>query len=397
MTGFGAAYTERKRKNMEKLYFRKERFRIMLVGDPHCYDEDRTEEGRKRLKDYLALQNAALDASHPDLVVLMGDNAYGETREEVRQVLLRMTKPYADRGIPFTFVLGNHDLQVPDTTLEQLYRVYRELPGVLTAEPITEHGDFSFLVYDPETDTPALQLLCVYSGSSPGPGGYSYYDWVLPEQNEWILKTTEACAAKYGKTPAVLFQHIPVPEEFGLLDERSALCMAGSGVYGQNEQKGRFFTKKKGVEGYLGEAPCVPAFNSGEFETIKQTGSVFAAFFGHDHMNDFVGMTDGVILGQCKTASFNVYGDGLRQAVRLLDFDLKAPYQLKTRMLTYRELIGAKCDSLHGSIAVLHDRTSVKLELIAKIALGAAAAALPALAAKLIRRNRKKGAEPDAG
>ena len=36
-------------------------------------------------------------------------------------------------------------------------------------------------------------------------------------------------------------------------------------------------------------------------------------------------------------------------------------------------------------------------ELIAKIALGAAAAALPALAAKLIRRNRKKGAEPDAG
>ena len=376
---------------MENLRFQDGKFRVMLVGDPHCYRADESPHDRAILKDYLALQNAALDEAKPDLAVLMGDNARGKSREEIREVLLRMTQPYAQRGIPFTFVLGNHDLELEGLTRKELYGIYADLPGICMPEEIGEFGDFELRVRDPASGRAALQLLLVYSGASPGPEAYSYYDWVLPEQNDWIRRTAAACTKENGPTPAVLLQHIPVPEEYGLLRRRSALCMVGDGVCGQNELKGSYYVKKKGVQGWLGEAPCVPAMNSGEFEAMKETQTVFAAFFGHDHMNDFVGMTDGIILGQCKTASFNVYGDGLRQGVRLLDFDLNAPFALDTRMLTYRELLGRRCESLHGSIAVLHDKLSVKLELLAKVGAVSTAVTAPALLAKLlIKRNRGK-------
>ena len=163
--------------------------------------------------------------------------------------------------------------------------------------------------------------------------------------------------------------------------------MFGDGVKGQNEQTGKFFTKKKDVAGYLGEAPCTPARSSGEFEALKETGSVFAAFFGHDHLNDFVGTYNGILMGQCKTASFNVYGDGLRQGVRILDFKADAPFTLETHMRTYRELLGNRCHSLHGSIAVLHDKTSMKLHQLGGLAAAAALVAVPAL---LLKRMRKR-------
>ena len=357
-----------------ELRFHNGRFRVMLAGDPHANPADKTPREKNIWKDYLELQYAALEAAKPDLAVLMGDNANGTDLFSLEKSLFRIAKPYADRGVPFTFVLGNHDLQEDFTTLENVYGIYRSLPGCLLPEDRTAFGDFTLPVLSENGDAAALNLICMYSGGSVLKDKGSYYDWPYPGQIAWLKNTLKERAG----TPAVLFQHIPLPEEFGLLNERTALSMAGRGVLGQNEQKGRFFTLKKGVEGYLGEAPCAPAVNAGEFEAIEASGDLFAAFFGHDHMNDFCGMYDGLVMGQCQSASFNVYGDGTRQGVRILDFTEAAPYTLETRMLRYRELISPKSRSVRGSVAVLHDRTSIKLHVLGGAAAAAAAIALPA-------------------
>lgn len=377
---------------MKNLQFQNKKYRIMLVGDPHCRPEDDTKHEQDVIKDYLSLQYAALEAAEPDLVVLMGDNAGGNTPEEVRETLLRITQPYVQTDTPFTFILGNHDLQYAGMDLKTLYRIYASLPGIIMPEDITDFGDFRLSVRDPETGDSALELLCVYSGSNAEARDYSVYDYVQPEQLRWIKATTEETTRRCGHVPTVVFQHIPVPEEYALLKESAPFVMLGGGVAGQNETRGKFFTKRKGVEGYFGEAPCSPGYNSKEFEVFKETGSVFAAFFGHDHLNDFVGMHDGIILGQCKTASFNVYGDGLRQGVRILDFRQDAPFVLDTHMLRYRDLLGKKCRSLSGSIAVLHDKTSMKLHAFGRVGIAAAVIALPPAiirAAKQYRNKRK--------
>ena len=359
----------------------------MLVGDPHCEPNDSTKHELDIIKDYLALQYAALEQEKPDLVILMGDNATGNNEEELRKTLLRITKPYADTKTPFAFILGNHDLQVGVTELTEQYGIYSTLPGCMLSPDYTAAGDYSLLIYNENETKPVLQLLFVYSGSGAEKASYGYYDHVKQDQNRWIKDTCKKTNDLYGTVPTVLFQHMPVKEEFSLLNETSFWSMLADGVYGQNEQKGRFFRSKKSTSGYMGEAPCPAAYNSGEFQSIKETESIFAVFFGHDHMNDFIGMHDGILMGQCKLASFNAYGDGLMQGVRILEFDEDAPFSMHTRMLYYRDLFGDKCRSISGTLKTMRDRTSVKLEFSLK-ALGIiGAVTLPLIAVRLLHRK----------
>lgn len=41
------------------------------------------------------------------------------------------------------------------------------------------------------------------------------------------------------------------------------------------------------ASGHLDEGPCPAEVNGGEFDAWKQQGDIKAAFFGHDHNNDF--------------------------------------------------------------------------------------------------------------
>lgn len=165
--------------------------------------------------------------------------------------------------------------------------------------------------------------------------------------------------------------------------------MLYDGVEGQDNRKGAYYTLDKAsrAEGYLGESPCAPDYNNGQFAAWKETGDVFAAFFGHDHMNDFVGMTDGIILGQCKTAGFHVYGDGLMQGVRVLDLDDRCPRSLDTRMVRYRELAGTDCLSIHGRNKVIPDRWNVKIDVLLKALPFVGAALVPLTVGRLLKKR----------
>ena len=370
------------------LRFKNKKFKIMLVGDPHCKPDDSTARGKAIIQDYLALQYAALEREHPDLVVLMGDNATGDDIESFTKTLYRTVKPYTDTNTPFAFVLGNHDLEWSDIDLDTQYGIYRSIPGCVMTD-YTPSGDYDVLIHRTDGSAPALHLLFVYSGGGAPDADYGYYDHVYEEQNRWIADACARVRDAWGIVPAILFQHIPVKEEFELLNERNFLCMLFDGVTGQNEQKGRFYTKKRTTEGYLGEAPCTAAYNSGEFDVIKRTESIFAMFFGHDHMNDFTGMHDGILMGQCKTASFDVYGDGLMQGVRILELDEDAPFAMHTRMLRYRDFFGEKCRSVNKELIRHHDRENIKIEILTKALCAAAAAALPVVLIKLIKGFKK--------
>ena len=366
----------------------------MTVGDPHEKPRWDAPEDNAKYQDYLTLQYAAVKALHPDLVVLMGDNASGRTPEELREVLLRITEPYRLSGVPFAFILGNHDLEWEggEKDLQEFYDVYRTIPGCLLPEKaqVSAYGDYNLTVKQTDGDKDALNLWLIYSGNRAEPKYNSRYDFVKTEQLDWYKNRAASLRAENGETvPAILFQHIPVPEEYRLLKRRSVFSMLYDGVEGQDNRKGAYYTldKSQGTEGYLGESPCAPDYNNGQFAAWKETGDVFAAFFGHDHMNDFVGMVDGIILGQCKTAGFRVYGDGLMQGVRLLELDDRSPRCLETRMVRYRELVGTDCRSIKGRNKVVPDRWNVKIDVALK-ALPVIAAALPP--ALLLLWKRKK-------
>lgn len=366
---------------MDALSFRNGKFRIMAVGDPHCKLTD-SEKNRLKREDYIRFQKKAVEDLKPDLVVLLGDNASADTQDELRQILLEITEPYRETETPFSFILGNHDMQRGVNTVEAQYSVYRELPFCMLPDSWSKEGDYSLNIMSGAK--PALKISHVYSGDA-GPEGYcSVYDFVKPGQIERLKKEIEE-----DNIPTLVFQHIPVMEEYELLEEHTPFRMFLDGVSGLNEQKGRYFTLKKGVKGYLGESPCSPGYNSGEFEALAETGLVKGMVFGHDHMNDFEGTVNGVRLMQCKTASFNVYGDGLMQGVRILDFDENDVGNFTTEMVRYRDYFGTDCKSVKGLTKHLPDRYSVKIDKLAAMLPYIAAAGALITVSKIIKNGRK--------
>lgn len=372
------------------LKFSNQNFRIMLVGDPHESPKDESPSDKAKIKDYLALQYAAIRELKPDLVILMGDNAAGDTEEELRKVLLRITAPYSEHNTPFAFVLGNHDLECKVNSLKTQYDVYRSLPCcILPPEnEVNEFGDYNICIKNSNDSEDIFNLWLMYSGSCADKEYYTSNDFVKKEQISWYEnKAAELKNINGHIVPSMAIQHIPVPEVFRLLKERSFLSMLTDGVTGQNEQKGKFFSLDKNkTVGYMGEAPCTSAYNSGQFDSWKKTGDVIAAFFGHDHMNDFAGDVNGITLGQCKTAGFRPYGDGLMQGVRIIDINEKSPEHFVTKMVYYRDLIGSDCYSITGIEKTLRDRTSVKLDAVKAVLKYTAPAVIPIVAIGIVKK-----------
>ena len=80
------------------------KLKIMQISDTQDIDIPR--------EAMIMFMEKALDAEKPDLVVFTGDQIAGgkiKTAEGVYAGIKAILKPVTDRGIPFTFVFGNHD------------------------------------------------------------------------------------------------------------------------------------------------------------------------------------------------------------------------------------------------------------------------------------------------
>ena len=251
--------------------------------------------------------------------------------------------------MPYALVFGNHDPDCAVPLARQL-ELYREEYGnfYITDTPgLTGCGNCLVSVKSEDGTRDALNLWFADSGNRCPDETLSYYDWLKPDQIAWYRETEAAARAKNGgKTvPAVWFMHIPVPEERLLVRDARWFELPFS-VVGFGSRKGRHMVKRRGVKGYLGEDPACAEVNSGIFAAWKEAGDVFAAVFGHDHMNDFASPVEGITLCQCKTASFHVYTDGCNGGVRLLTFTEDDPRAFTTRMVRFKKELGLKAASL---------------------------------------------------
>ena len=370
------------------------KFRILLMGDPHeYYTPSRGVD--KRTKDFLVLENMAIDELQPDLVVYMGDNTHADTPQALRASVERITRPITGRNLPLGIVFGNHDFEAKVSDPWEYINAYRAYENSLFPakdDALSGRYDYHAVIRSSDGSRDAFNLWFMYSGNRAPKESCSKYDYVRPEQIAWYEKTAARLKADNGGTPvpAILFQHIPVPEEYELFDEVPAWRLPFDALRGQDERDNKCYKLKKGVAGFAGEAPCAPSVNSGQFDSWLRTGDVKAAFFGHDHMNDFAGDVRGITLGQCKLSGFHPYGDGTRQGVRVIDLDESAPDRFVTYMRYYRELVGDRCQSITGPERLMHDRTSMTLEFCLKaFGTAAAAAALGAAGAAVSHKIKK--------
>lgn len=369
----------------EPLRFKDGKFKIMLLGDLHdCYDM-KNDNAAEKMDDTLALIGKAVKELKPDLVIYMGDNARASTEYEMRAVISRITYPVSVSDTPFDLVFGNHDreCEVDLPTQLKLYREHENCYAFNADDGLSGYGNHNLVIKSGDGEKDIFNLWFIDSHNLYSDRSKSYYDAVHEDQIEWYKKTAKELADKNGGKvlPSLLFQHIPVPEEYELLREAKPYEKLDS-VQGHKTYSDKYYMLKPEVEGYLGEGPAVPDFNSGEFAAWKETGDVLGAFFGHDHMNDFAGYVDGILLAQCKTAGFRVYTDGCRSGVRLITLEENNPENVQTRMYHFKDF-GLKSKSLDPYMRNVSDRQDMKLK-----AAGAAVGTVAAVTAAAVAANK---------
>lgn len=363
------------------------KFKILLFGDIH---EHYDYETSPKFKDMQKLMVAAIDEFKPDLCVLLGDNCnthkIAEAPDEFKEMMHAVVKPILSRNIPVAAVLGNHEHDHGHE--DEVVEIYKQL-GVIARNDapaeVTGNANFKELIYSSDGEKPVFCLWFIDSNNNFEDREISHYDYVHPDQIEWFEKESAKLKELNGgkPMPSFIFQHTPVPEEYELL-RKAKLWELPVSVKGYNSHSGTRYVGKKGTEGYVGEGPCSPDVNSGQFASWKKVGGVLGAFFGHDHLNDFSGFVDGIFLAQHKTAGFRAYTDGCRSCVRLVTIDEKNPEKFTQELKRFKQF-GLKCECLGPIMKRITDRQSFWMHAIANVAMGiSGAAVIGIIIAKLI-------------
>lgn len=366
------------------------KFKILIFTDIH--------ETHRPFQDTLALLNQSLDRVRPDLVIYLGDTVDaafpGVTPERVRQTIDVAVRSVVSRGIPFAPVFGNHDRESGVSNEEQL-KIYQQYPGCLLMqgkEGVPGCGNYVITVKGSADDADRFALWMIDSGSRISkerlaqgiPDGYAAPE---PEQIVWFERTAAELASQNGgSVPAgFVFQHIIVPEIY------DALVPAAKGekgaVRGQEKNwRRRWYKLPDGATGKLGEGPCPPCYNTGEFDAMKRH-HILAAFFGHDHVNDFDCPYQGIRLTNCKSTGVRSYGDGVGRGVRVIELDENQPDTYQTRSIHFDEIVAKRLSNpMTGHLS--YGSHLVVLRSIGLWALGTAVAGAAAYAA--VRKLKKK-------
>lgn len=319
------------------------KFRILHITDIHDVepimddDENRSIPENRDLETLNVIESLVAK-TNPDLVVFGGDNISGYWEEftynYVESTIKKITKPIRDRNIPLCVVFGNHDGEIGFHTEFQML-MYMEYPNCrsnLNDADVYGTGNCCVTIKSSKDDKDAFAIWLIDSNDyqSNGKGDFPY-DCVHEDQIAWYEKrSAELKEANGGEPlPAILFQHIPVQQEmigFKEVTKDDEYTFERDGRY--------FYLQNEILEGRVRECPCPPYMENDhtqQFESWKKTGDIFAAFFGHDHINDFKMKVDGIDLYQTLGAGYFTYGK--EHGGRLIVLDENNPRELYTESI----------------------------------------------------------------
>lgn len=309
-------------------------FKILVFAD--CQDAYPMQEAM------LQYMNEVLDDVRPDIVVFDGDNVVSPDVRGFEQLL----SPLTSRGIPFTFVFGNHDWESAQDpannytpTKEDLLAEYRKYDGCLAydADP-SLHGCATHnltVASSTDPDKVAFNLWMFDSGDyATYADGSSGYDCVRRDQVEWYKNVSAQLERENGgKVPSIAFQHIITQE----VCEKAFLKVPfGLGEITYNFSDGSHYLKVPQAYAFKGaafEASCPSMDNEGQWDAFVERGDVLACVFGHDHINDFELDVNGVDALQSPAITYHSYSKNSNKGARLITVKENDPRNYETEIL----------------------------------------------------------------
>ncbi|MCM1026178.1 MAG: glycoside hydrolase family 92 protein [Roseburia sp.] len=267
--------------------------------------------------------DAVIDYADPDLILVGGDTfgcGIGVSRpEEVREYLDLIMERAEKKRIPWAHVYGNHDdnLGVSKEVQQKIYESYPFCVSKAGEEAIAGVGNYVLPVLRSDSQEPALNIWALDSHRS----------MPRPSQVNWYYETSKALEAFYGrKIPAILYQHIELPEYRYMLEQ----------------------PEECGVTETQGETINFPGENTGLFSACLERGDVRAIFCGHEHLVDVSGVYKGIRLSFGASCSYDAGSANHLRGGRIIEISEDHPEEINTRMIHLQDIMGLKsysCES----------------------------------------------------
>ena len=215
-----------------------------------------------------------VDYTKPDIILVTGDfwhnNPDGRGEEYMNTAITIIER----LGIPWAFTWGNHDQL---NNYENGHLAFTNAPHSLYSGS-SSNGNYVIEVKNTENEL-LWDLICMNSSIGGGSTGLAAI------AQAWISELLQFQAAGKHASNAFGFFHIPVPQYQTVWD---------AGIPG---------VKYENV--YSGSQDDSNAFN-----LFKQLETMRACFCGHDHVNDYGGMLEGIELVYGRATGYAGYGGG---------------------------------------------------------------------------------------
>ena len=267
-----------------------EDFKILNLTDIHIYDNDIYHKGGIG-KDCLALVSQTIEDQKPDLITVSGDS-FCSTLSTLE--LIKLLDSYE---IPWAPILGNHDggnvgkwvFWVAWHLSKAKYSLFEFGPTGMGYGNyiinITENGNVIHSLYMMNTHNTMVDYIV---GGETIPG----YDHLWENQiawYEWAIQGNERLAGHPVQSTVILHGSLyeqGIAWRYVATDEQNLDAPLGKLDPAYSDI----------VTGHCGEIGGYPLIANGFFEKVKELGSTKDIITGHDHLNDYSILYQGVRL-----------------------------------------------------------------------------------------------------
>ena len=247
------------------LDYNKSSFKILQLTDIHMADKDDQD------LHYAFLDKLVKDANKNndiDFIVVTGD-LFTFASKGTAKKFFKFLDSY---NIPWSVVFGNHDEQTY-FSVDWMTSYLNNFGSNCMFKDLQDdnvRGNCNFAINLKKGGVVTDQLIMMDSNRYHF-GSYNGYDYFQDNQIKWYSDLVDHTTSQNGGVVnSLMFYHIPLYEINDAYEK-------GEIKYGEKR-----------------ENCCPPDENSGFFDVIKAKGSTKAMFFGHDHINTFESLYQGV-------------------------------------------------------------------------------------------------------
>ncbi len=272
-------------------------FRILSTTDLHLGDDPAL---RKKC---IGMLMNHIRATVPDLVVLTGDIILGKYQH---LDAIEFAQFMEEVGVYWCFVFGNHEAREEKGPFKELLmKCQTSFPHCLARQGREDlFGFCNYYINILKGENELLKTLFMfdsgrdildeYRAEQNVPPHIGCYDYLKKSQMKWYEDSVHNLEKAYGDVKSFMYMHIPLKEyeEVVIQDEDGEFHFSG---------------KCPVLYGRVYESVGCSAVNSGMFSLIKKLGSTQAVFSGHDHVNDFCAIYDGVYLVYNQSGGYETY------------------------------------------------------------------------------------------